>query len=163
MMHFSQQNRRRTLITSVLAVGIVAVTVAVVTTATAPRPAQAVPTPAAVSTPAPAVRASIDGWVAATAAGIPSARSLVVNADQLLPPGEMVTEVVLRPGAPAAAGELCFRADVTLTSPTETTGGIQTSSQSTTPYDILVRVQDPAFPVVAWARAFAGGAEATCG
>ena len=162
MMHFSQRNRRRTLITSVLAVGIVAVTVAIVTTAMAPVPAQAVPTPAAaVSTPA--VRASVDGWVAATAAGIPSARSLVVNAGQLLPPGETVTAVVMRPGAPAAAGELCYRADVTLTSPTEVINGIATSSQSTTPYDVLVNVQDPAFPAVTWARAFAGGAEATCG
>ena len=138
MMHFSQRSRRM-LITSTLAVGIVAITVALVTTAMAPLPAQALPTPvAAVSTPA--VRASVDGWVAATAAGIPSARALVVNADKLLPPGETVTAVVLHPGAPAAAGNLCFRADVTLTSPTETTGGIQTSSQSTTPYDILVRV-----------------------
>ena len=162
MMHFSQRNRRRTLITSVLAVGIVAVTVAIITTAMAPVPAQPVPTPAAaVSTPA--VRASVDGWVAATAAGIPSARSLVVNVDQLLPPGETVTAVILHSGTPASAGNLCFRADVRLTSPTETINGIETGSQSITPYDVLVSVQDPAFPVVTWARAFAGGAEATCG
>ena len=162
MTHFSQRNSRRALFTSVLTVGIVAVTVAIVTTAMAPLPAQAVPTSAAVVSTA-AVRASVNGWVAATAAGIPSARSLVVNAGQLLPPGETVAAVVLRPGAPAAAGELCYRVDVTLTSPAEVVNGIETSSQSTTPYDIVVRVQDPAFPVVTWARAFAGGAEATCG
>lgn len=162
MTHFSQRNSRRALFTSVPTVGIVAVTVAIVTTAMAPLPAQAVPaSAAAVSTPA--VRASINGWVAAAAAGIPPARSLVVNAGQLLPPGETVTEVVLRSGAPASAGNLCFRADVTLTSPTEVINGIETGSESTTPYDVLVSVQDPAFPVVTWARAFAGGAEATCG